>query len=150
MQHTDIESAVQRPRIIGHKIIRHGALPKTLAVKRNVQLIEPECFRAARIENMDAARKVQTLRYLTFGVVVAVQQLNWDVRGVEPAHLRGKEQTCFVVAPVAIIEVAGNYQKADLLLDREANKPIKGFPGRGAHTFGRAAVLPGQTFERAV
>lgn len=56
------------------------------------------------------------------GVVIAADQVDFDPLGVEAGHLFVKEKAGVVVAPVAIVDVSGNDDEGDSLVDGELDE----------------------------
>ena len=82
--------------------------------------------------------------------MIAIEQEDGDIGLRQPAHLLHEEKAGLIVAPVAVIEVAGDDNEVDLVLDRLADEIIEGGAGRGANAFGRGALLPGKSLQGAV
>ena len=99
---------------------------------------------------MDVARQGETACDLTCGVVVAMEQIDGNSRPGQAAHLPDEEEAGPVVAPIAVIEVAGDDQEGDLLLDGKSHQPIQSGPGGGANGLCRGAFMSGQPGQGAV
>jgi hypothetical protein len=146
MQHADIVHARHRIGIAGHKVVCDIALPEALAVQRYLQFVEDKAVGFTRGEYAHVIRKGQAFRDLTFGVVIAVKDESLDASLGEPAHLEGKEETGMEVAPVTVIEVAGNDDKGDLLVNRLSDKIVKGLAGRGSDALSGRSFMPRKTY----
>ena len=92
----------------------------------------------------------EAARDLTSGVVIAIEQIDRNSGLMEAAHLADEKQTRPVVAPVAVIEVAGDDQEGDLLLDGKSHQPIQSFTGGGAYGLRRRSLMLGEPLQRAV
>src|ERR1700730_18703912 len=91
---------------------------------------------------MNVGRKNKTARDLAFGVMIAIEQENLNLCLRKPSHLPDEEQTGLVIAPVAVIEIAGDGNEGDLLFDRLAYEIIERRAGSGANAFSGGACWP--------
>ena len=57
--------------------------------------------------------------------MIAVEQEDRNLGLREPAHLANEEETGLVVAPVAVIEIAGDDDEGDLIFDRLADEIVE-------------------------
>src|SRR6266849_9548692 len=135
MEDTEIEATSRRGGISGDKVLRDVALPEALAVQCNFTVPHQKCFWPPCRKHADVRRKDKAARNLTFGVMIAIEQEHRDLSLRETAHLPDEEQSGLVVAPVAVIEIARDDNKGDLLFDRLAYEIIERSAGRGANAF---------------
>lgn len=148
MQDADIEATGNRRRVREDQIVRNVALPKTLAVKRDIEMWQPEGLGFARRKHADVGRQSQPACDLIFRVVIAIKEEDGDIGVRQPTHLLHKEKAGLIVAPIAVIEVAGDNDEIDLLLDRLADEIVEGHTRCCADPFGSRALLPGNTAHR--
>ena len=118
VQDADVETARNRRRISRDEIVCDVALPEALAVQRDIQMRQAEGLGLARRKHADIGRQRELAGDLAFGIVIAVKKEdgNSDLR--QPAHLLDEEEAGLVVAPITIIEIAGDDDEIDLVFDR--------------------------------
>ena len=78
------------------------------------------------------------------GVMVPIEQIHRNSCPVQPTHLADKKQSGSVVAPIAVIKVAGDDQEGNPLFDCESDQLIKSFPGGGANGVSRRTFMSGK------
>src|SRR5665213_1658051 len=130
MQNADIENPVDRVWIGGGAVVGNISLPETLAMKRNAKFLKHECLRLTRGKYLDAFGHAQAPRDLAFRIVVAVEDEGRDFRFREAAHLAGEEQPSLIDAPIAIIKIACDHDKIDLLINRFGDEIVEGLARR--------------------
>ena len=94
-------------------------------------------------KHADIGRQGQLAGDLAFGIVIAVEQEDGNVGLRQPAHLLHEEESGLVVAPIAVIEIAGDDDEIDLVLDRLTDEAVERRARCGANPFGRGALLSG-------
>ena len=83
----------------------------------------------------------QTARDLALRIMIAVEQEYADAGFRQLAHLSDEEQACLIVAPVAIVQVAGNDDECDFLFDSAGYEIVECCAGCRSNTVGSRAVL---------
>ncbi len=116
----------------------------------DVEMRQPEGLSLARRKHADIGRQCELAGDLAFGVVIAVKQEDGDLGLRQPAHLLHEEESGLVVAPIAVVEVAGDDDEIDLVLDRLTDEVLERGARGGANPFGCRALLPGQPLQGAV
>lgn len=150
MEDTDVEAAGTSGRISRDKVLRDVALPEALAVESYRKMLQLKCLRFSGGEDIDVVGQNQAARDLTFGIMIAVEQEDGNACLGEPTHLPYKKQAGLIVAPVSIVEVAGNDHKANFVFDRLGHEVVEGRARCRANALGGRAVLSGKALERAV
>ncbi|GGI31217.1 hypothetical protein GCM10010987_63320 [Bradyrhizobium guangdongense] len=68
-----------------------------------------------------------------------------DVRRAQAPHLPDEKEPGLKIAPVAIIEIAGDDHESNLSVDRLGDKVLEGCSGRRSDSFSRGTFLTAQT-----
>ena len=150
VQNADIEEAVDRVWIGGGEVVGDIAQPEALAMKRHAKLLKHECLRFTRGKHLDALGHAQTPRDLAFRIVVAVKDEGRDVRFRKAANLAGEEQPGLIVAPIAIIEIACDHHKIDLLINRFGDEIVESLPRRRTNALDGRPVIPREPPQRTI
>ena len=150
VQHADVEPAGDRRRVVGGEIFGGFLLAEALAMQRHPQRLDAPGAGLARLEHKHVVRQLQLLRHLAFGIVIAEQQIHRNARLLEPPHLTAKENAGVVIAPGAVVQIAGQHHEIDSLVDRFGDEAGEGFAGGGAQQGERCVGVGAQAVERAV
>src|SRR3954468_2345340 len=113
-------------------------------------MLQPVGFGLARRKHADISRQRESAGNLAFCVVIAMEEEDWNIGMRQPAHLLHEEKSGLIIAPIAVIEVAGDYDEIDLVLDCLGNKIVERHARCGANPFGCRALLPGKPLQGAV
>ena len=84
------------------------------------------------------------------GVVVAADQEDLDAGVAEVGHPLDEPEAGVVVLPVAVVDVAGDQDEGDLLVDRQPDQVLQRPPGRPADLRRRAPLVPVEPAQGAV
>ena len=150
VQDADVESAGNRRRVGRGEVVGDVALPEALPVQDRAQPLDLEGFGPCGAEDLHVVRETEAAGDPALRVVVAVEQVDGNARGAEAAHLAGEEQAGLVVAPVAVVQVAGDDEERGLFFDGVSDKPLECVARGGADTFGGASLLSGEPLQGAV
>ena len=107
-------------------------------------------FGLARGKDRHVFRQRQLAADLAFGVVVAVDHINGNVALAQPRHLLDEEQPGIEVAPVAVIDIAGDNDEIDRFGLRQIDHPLQGPARRPAQQIDRRAIIGRKADQRAV
>ena len=132
MEDANIKSARYGFGVGGNEIVANIALAEAETVQRNAMLGNMRIALAGG-KDLYAVGKTEAFCNLAFGIVVSMQHERRDTCLRQSAHLAREKEAGLVVAPVAVIEIAGDNNERDLLCDRLAHEVIKGlaWPCRG-------------------
>ena len=150
MQHANVVIPGDGGRIGGGEIVGGFLVPEALAVQDHAQRVEGEGLRFLRRETTHVVRQLELARHLAFGVVIAEKHENRNAGAPEATHLATEEDAGVVIAPAAIVEIAGNHHEINLLLDGTVDQLAKGVPCRVAQLRGRCIGISGESGERTV
>ena len=118
VEDTDVEVARHGCRIADRKVVLGCRSAKALAVDCDLKPLDPMGFRFARGEDVDVWWQGQLLGDFALGVVVAIDDEDRNTGPVQASHLPYEVAAGVVVAPVAVVKIAGDDQEIDLLFDR--------------------------------
>src|SRR3984957_14079681 len=82
--------------------------------------------------------------------MIAVDEIYRDALFCEAAHLLDEEQPRLIIAPVSVVEIAGDDDERDFLLDRRVDQIGKGGSRGRPDSGGGRPLLARQPFERTV
>jgi len=119
-------------------------------VQGDVKVFDGEGLRFPGRERIHIVRQFESLRDLAFRVMVAVYYVDWDAGLREAADLAREKEAGLVVAPVPIVEVAGNDEEIDIFLDRVADQIVECLTGRGANPRRDLTILAREAFEGTI
>ena len=68
----------------------------------------------------------------------------------QPAELPDQVEPGVVIAPIAVVEVAGDQHEIDAFLDGQVDQPREGAPRRSPNPLDGRVLVPLQPLERAV
>ena len=89
-------------------------------------------------EELDVVRQRQAAGHLVGRVVVAGDDEDRDLVVAQPAEFLLQVEHGAEIAPIAIVEVAGDQHEIDAFLDGQVDQPREGPPGRPADPIRRA------------
>jgi hypothetical protein len=115
----------------------------------DLQILDPERPRPAGRELRDASGERDGLGHDALGVVVALQQEQRNAGPVQPRHLAVEEQADRRIAPLAVIDIAGDDDEGDLRLDRPGDEIGEGLAARRGEAPGHLRVLEAEAGQRA-
>ena len=101
-------------------------------------------------KDKDILRQHKPLGDPAFGIVVAVKEVDGDLRPRQPAHLLGEEQAGRVIAPVAIVEIAGDDNEIDRVFKRVVDEVGQRLAGAAFQPVDRRLSRIGEAGERGV
>jgi hypothetical protein len=78
-------------------------------------------------------------------------KLNFEtVLRLTATHLLHEKEAGLIIAPIAVIKVAGDDDEVDLILNRQAHQIVERHPGGCPYPFGGGALLPGKPLQGAI
>ena len=150
VQDPDVEIAGERRRVGLGEVLIDVAPGKALAMQRDRKVGMVESLGRFGAKGLHVAGQREVAGDLALGVVVAVQQIDRDPGGIEPAHLRREIEAGRIVAPLPVIEIAGDDHEVDPLGNGLVDQPLEGLACRAANTLRRRVLLSRQAAQRAV
>ena len=150
MQEADIDIAGFLAGISGKQIVGHGAEGIALAMDDGPQLLQFFRLGLSRRKNRDILRPRHGLGELTGGVVIAGYNKNLDPGLGQAAHPPGEIEAGIVVLPIAVIEIAGDKEKGNRLVDGQVDECVKSPSRRPANLGNRRIVVRLKPPERAI
>lgn len=150
VQDADVESAGNRRRIGRGEVVGDVALPEALSVQDRAQPLDLEGFGPCGAEDVHVVGEREAAGDPALRVVVAEEQVDGNARRAETAHLAGEKQAGLVVAPVAVVQIAGDDEERGLFFGGVSDESLESVARGGANTFGSASFLPGKPLQGAV
>ena len=123
---------------------------KALAVECDSRFFERARLRLPLRKHFDVLGEHQSRSDPTFGVMVAVEGKNRDSGLIEPSHLREEKEPGLIVAPFAVVEVAGDNQEGNTFLDGESDQVVESVPCGRSDLLGSGFVITGESPQGAV
>ena len=151
MQHADIDRALMRGAELRQQTLRRVLLREAHAVHDDVQAAprKRDRFRAAA-EHFHQLRQGEFARNAGLGVVVAANDEGLDPRLVQAAELVREKARGLHRSLLAVVEVAGDQERVDLLSKRELDHGGKGFARRSADHLRKRRLAQRQSAQRRV
>gem|GEM_PF-3780836 len=150
MQQADVEAARNRIRKAQRQVFRHRAVGKAVTVYRDAQRRQVRGLGGTAGEHLHVIGPWNLPADDALGVVVALNDEHRNAGPAEPRHLLANKQAGVKVLPVAVVEIAGDQQKIDPLVDGQIHQALERAPGRATQPFQRRAVVAAQPPQRAV
>ena len=150
MQQPDVEAAGDRRGVAVGEIFEVRALRIAPPVDRDVEVFDAHSLRRRSVEVGDAVREHQRARDSTRRVVVAANDDHRDPASRQSRHARAEVEPGLVVAPVAVVDVAGQHNERDVLSQRQIHHVVEGDPGGATDLIDRGTLVTLEAAERAV
>lgn len=121
MEHPDVEIAGDGGWIAGGEILGYRSLGEALSVNGHSQLFQERRLGLFVVEGKNAGEGDfagnQTRR-----IVISLDKKDWNVSPLQSSHLLGEEPAGSHRFPVAVVDIPGNQEKVDLLIDTKADQ----------------------------
>src|SRR6478736_2139978 len=150
VQQADIEQPAQRFRVARAEIGRYFTGLEALAMNRDAQILQHERVRLLVRQLPHVVRQVQVRGELAGRVMVAANPNHAHVPRAQRRHLLGEKQTRRVVAPVTVVQVAGDLQQLCLLIEAQLDQVFDRSPCGTADLLDWCAFVFGKPRKRAI
>ena len=150
MKQSNVEVARLRRRIARRKVLRDGSFRETLAMDRNTQIIQYDGLGLIMAQNADILRQAQNASHLVGGVMIARDDKGGDLLVPQSPKLPRKIEPGVVIAPVAIIEVAGDHDEIDPLLYSQVDQSLESPARCSSHPLHGSVFITLEPLERTV
>ena len=150
VEHADVEGVGIGGRIVENKVLGDSWRGETLAVDGDLKVGKDVRLRPPAAELADVWRPWNGPRDHGGGVVVSRKDEHWDPRQLEAAHGPRKVQAGAHVPPIPVEEIAGDYNKIDLLVDGVLDEIVEGRSRSAPDLFDRQTLVARQAMQRTV
>lgn len=150
VRHADVEVPRDRRVVTGDQVLGHRLGLEAAAMQSHLELVDQVDLGLLGRERLDVGRQAELERHLALGVVVAEQQVDRDAGLVQTTHPRAEVQASAEVGPSAVVEVAGDHDEIDLLLDGHRDEFGEGVAGGVARLLGRRVLVGAQADQWAI
>jgi len=101
-------------------------------------------------KDCDVRGQNQLARNHALRIVVTLHHEDADTRSVQSHHLLAEEKASVEILPVAVVDIAGEEDEGDFLLEGFVDQPLEGTAGCGAEARDRRAFIAVKAAQRAV